>query len=73
MAGRMGADESDESGAPVGTLRLDDFGPESAMSIAGWADSGRDGNAFLRAAIASLSAERLAPGPLVLAGDAAAF
>lgn len=70
----MGAEESDDSGAPVGTVRVDDFGAMSIDSNAGWAESGRDGMAFFRAAIASLRAERPAPGPLAgFAGEAVAF
>lgn len=70
----MGAEERDDRGAPVGTVRVDDFGATSIVSNVGWAESGRDGMAFLRAAMASLRAERPEPGPLAdFAGDAEAF
>ena len=63
----MGADESEERGAPVGTVRVEGLGAGSESINADCADSGREGGiVLLRAAMASFRAERLAPGPAAL-------
>lgn len=69
MAGRIGAEDREERGAPVGTVLavgLEDSGALVSLKV-GWADSGREAMlaALLLAAMASFNAERAA-GPLAL-------
>ena len=76
IAGRMGAEESEDRGAPVGTVLAVDLDDSGALDSAkaGWADSGREGMlAFLLAAIASFNADRPAPGPFAVLPDAGAL
>lgn len=61
MPGRTGAEDSDDRGAPVGTVRVAGLGADSEAWLSDkvdCAESGREGIAFLRAAMASLRADR---------------